>query len=38
MGRQRAAQLNYTMPAALELAAYGVTANVLQPPVTDTGW
>jgi 3-oxoacyl-[acyl-carrier protein] reductase len=26
------------MSAAFELAAHGVTANVLQPPVTDTGW
>ena len=26
------------MSAAFELAALGVTANVLQPPVTDTGW
>lgn len=37
-GAAKAAQLNYTMSAALELAAYGVTANVVQPPVTDTGW
>jgi len=26
------------MSAAFELAALGVTANVVQPPVTDTGW
>jgi 3-oxoacyl-[acyl-carrier protein] reductase len=26
------------MSAAFELAAYGVTANVVHPPVTDTGW
>ena len=37
-GAAKAAQVNYTISAALELAAYGVTANVVQPPVTDTGW
>ena len=26
------------MSAAFELAPYGVTANVVYPPVTDTGW
>jgi 3-oxoacyl-[acyl-carrier protein] reductase len=26
------------MSAAFELAALGITANVVQPPVTDTGW
>ncbi len=26
------------MSAALELARYGVTANMIHPPVTDTGW
>jgi 3-oxoacyl-[acyl-carrier protein] reductase len=26
------------MSAALELATYGVTANMVYPPVTDTGW
>ncbi len=26
------------MSAALELAPYGVTANMVHPPVTDTGW
>jgi 3-oxoacyl-[acyl-carrier protein] reductase len=26
------------MSAAVELAPYGVTANMLHPPVTDTGW
>ena len=26
------------MSAALELAPYGVTANMVNPPVTDTGW
>jgi 3-oxoacyl-[acyl-carrier protein] reductase len=26
------------MSAAFELAAYGITSNVVHPPVTDTGW
>jgi len=26
------------MSAALELGEYGVTSNVVHPPVTDTGW
>ena len=26
------------MSAALELAPLGITANVVHPPVTDTGW
>lgn len=30
--------VKYPMSAALELASYGVTANVVYPPVTDTGW
>jgi 3-oxoacyl-[acyl-carrier protein] reductase len=29
---------NYTMAAAFELAPFGITANVVHPPVTDTGW
>lgn len=37
-GAAKAAQGNYTMSAALELAPYGVTANMVYPPVTDTGW
>jgi 3-oxoacyl-[acyl-carrier protein] reductase len=37
-GAAKAAQVNYTMSAALELAAYGITANMVHPPVTDTGW
>jgi 3-oxoacyl-[acyl-carrier protein] reductase len=37
-GAAKAAQANYTMSAALELARYGVTANMVYPPVTDTGW
>jgi 3-oxoacyl-[acyl-carrier protein] reductase len=37
-GAAKAAQENYTMSAAVELAAFGVTANMVHPPVTDTGW
>ncbi|GAA3530893.1 SDR family oxidoreductase [Nonomuraea rosea] len=37
-GAAKAAQENYTMSAAHELRAYGVTANMVYPPVTDTGW
>ena len=37
-GAAKAAQANYTMSAALELAGYGITANMVYPPVTDTGW
>jgi 3-oxoacyl-[acyl-carrier protein] reductase len=37
-GAAKAAQQNYTMSAALELAGYGITANMVYPPVTDTGW
>jgi len=37
-GAAKAAMESYTMAAALELGRYGVTANVLHPPVTDTGW
>jgi 3-oxoacyl-[acyl-carrier protein] reductase len=37
-GAAKAAQTNYTMSAALELAPYGITANMVHPPVTDTGW
>jgi 3-oxoacyl-[acyl-carrier protein] reductase len=37
-GAAKAAQNSYTMSAALELAEYGVTANMVHPPVTDTGW
>jgi 3-oxoacyl-[acyl-carrier protein] reductase len=37
-GAAKAAQTSYTMSAALELAGYGVTANMVHPPVTDTGW
>lgn len=37
-GAAKAALENYTMSAAVELADHGITANVLHPPVTDTGW
>jgi 3-oxoacyl-[acyl-carrier protein] reductase len=37
-GAAKAALENYTMSAALELASWGVTANIVHPPVTDTGW
>jgi 3-oxoacyl-[acyl-carrier protein] reductase len=37
-GAAKAAQENYTMSAAAELAPYGITANIVYPPVTDTGW
>jgi len=37
-GAAKAALENYTMTAARELGGLGVTANVVHPPVTDTGW
>ena len=37
-GAAKAALVNYTMSAAFELAPLGVRANVVYPPVTDTGW
>ena len=37
-GAAKAALENYTMSAAFELAPMGVTANVVHPPPTDTGW
>jgi 3-oxoacyl-[acyl-carrier protein] reductase len=37
-GAAKAAQTNYTMSAAVELARLGITANMVHPPVTDTGW
>ena len=37
-GAAKAALENYTMSAAIELARLGITANVVHPPVTDTGW
>ena len=37
-GAAKAALQNYTMSAAFELAPHGITANMVYPPVTDTGW
>jgi 3-oxoacyl-[acyl-carrier protein] reductase len=37
-GAAKAAQDNYTMSASVELADHGITANMVHPPVTDTGW
>ena len=37
-GAAKAALISYTMSAAAEMAGDGVTANVVYPPVTDTGW
>lgn len=37
-GAAKAALENYTMTASIELAPHGFTANVVYPPVTDTGW
>lgn len=37
-GAAKAALENYTMSASIELADDGITANVVYPPVTDTGW
>ena len=37
-GASKAALISYTLSAAAEMAADGVTANVVYPPVTDTGW
>jgi 3-oxoacyl-[acyl-carrier protein] reductase len=37
-GAAKAALVNYAMSAALELAGYHITSNVVHPPVTDTGW
>ena len=37
-GAAKAALENYTMSAATELAREGVTANIVYPPITDTGW
>jgi 3-oxoacyl-[acyl-carrier protein] reductase len=37
-GAAKAALESYTKSAALELAEHGVTANLVHPPVTDTGW
>jgi NAD(P)-dependent dehydrogenase (short-subunit alcohol dehydrogenase family) len=37
-GAAKAGLENYTMSAAVELASVGVTANIVYPQVTDTGW
>jgi 3-oxoacyl-[acyl-carrier protein] reductase len=37
-GAAKAALENYAMSAAIELGGYGITSNVVHPPVTDTGW
>ena len=37
-GAAKAALTDYTLSAASEMAADGVTANVVHPPVTNTGW
>jgi 3-oxoacyl-[acyl-carrier protein] reductase len=37
-GAAKAAQVSYTMSAAVELAPLGITANMVQPGITDTGW
>jgi 3-oxoacyl-[acyl-carrier protein] reductase len=37
-GAAKAALESYTLAAATELGRYGVTANLVHPPVTDTGW
>jgi 3-oxoacyl-[acyl-carrier protein] reductase len=37
-GAAKAALVDYTLSAAMELAPLGITANAVEPPVTDTGW
>jgi 3-oxoacyl-[acyl-carrier protein] reductase len=37
-GAAKMALVNYTMAAATELGRHGVTANMIHPPITDTGW
>lgn len=37
-GAAKAALENYTMSAATELGRLGVTANMIHPPITDSGW
>lgn len=37
-GAAKAALENYTMSAATELGRRGVTANIIHPPITDSGW
>ena len=37
-GAAKQALVNYTMAAATELGRRGVTANMIHPPITDSGW
>lgn len=37
-GAGKAALESYTLSAAVELVDHGITANVVHPPITDTGW
>jgi 3-oxoacyl-[acyl-carrier protein] reductase len=37
-GAAKVALENYTMSAATELGRSGVTANMVYPPITDSGW
>jgi 3-oxoacyl-[acyl-carrier protein] reductase len=37
-GAAKAALTDYTLSAGAELESAGITANVVHPPVTDTGW
>src|SRR5204862_421150 len=37
-GASKNALESYTMAAAWELGPFGITANVVCPPATDTGW
>jgi 3-oxoacyl-[acyl-carrier protein] reductase len=37
-GAAKAAVESYTLSAAQELGRHGITANVIHPPATDTGW
>jgi 3-oxoacyl-[acyl-carrier protein] reductase len=37
-GAAKGALERYTLAAATELAPFGITANMVYPPVTDTGW
>ena len=37
-GAAKGALERYTLAAGAELAEFGITANIVYPPVTDTGW
>ena len=37
-GAAKAALVDYALSASIELSRYGVTANAVHPPITDTGW